>query len=128
MDRTQLRYAKTHEWVGLEGDVATVGITDFAVAALTDLVFIDLPKVGTAVKAGSPFGEVESVKAASDLYAPISGEVIEVNSELPDHLEWLSDDPLGKGWMIKVRVTSGSSTDQLLDAAGYKAACDAESH
>lgn len=128
MDRSQLKYAKTHEWVGLEGDVATVGITDFAVAALTDLVFIALPKLGTAVKAGSQFGEVESVKAASDLYAPVSGEVIEVNSELPDHLEWLSDDPFGKGWMIKVRVASGSTTDQLLDAAGYKAACDAEAH
>jgi glycine cleavage system H protein len=128
MDRSQLKYAKTHEWVALEGDVATVGISDFAVQALTDLVYIDLPPVGRKVTAGETFGEVESVKAVSDLYAPITGEVIEINQQLPDNLALLSDDPFGAGWMLKVKVPGGTSLDHLLDAAAYQKFCESEAH
>ena len=101
----QLLYAKTHEWVDVNdvdgAKVATIGISAFAVEQLTDLVFMELPTVGAQVKAGTPFGEIESVKAVSDLYSPVTGEVIEVNTALPDQLETMSDDPYGKGWIAK---------------------------
>ena len=105
----KLLYAKTHEWVHLETDahgqkVATVGISAFAVEALTDLVYMELPEVGRNVKAGESFGEIESVKAVSDLYSPVDGEVIAVNTELPNNLETLSADPYGAGWMVKVAL------------------------
>jgi glycine cleavage system H protein len=128
MDRSQLKYAKTHEWVALEGDVATIGITDFAVKALTDLVYIDLPPQGRKVTQGETFGEVESVKAVSDLYAPITGEVLEVNQKLPDNLNLLSDDPFGAGWMLKLKVPAGTSQEHLMDAAAYQKFCESEAH
>ncbi|MFO0913158.1 MAG: glycine cleavage system protein GcvH [Pirellulales bacterium] len=122
-----LAYAKTHEWVANEDvngqRVATVGISAFAVQQLTDLVYIELPKVGRQVKAGDSFGEIESVKAVSDLYSPVTGEVVAVNSELADHLEWFSDDPYGKGWIAKVRVDSAAPTSELLDFAAYQKQC-----
>ncbi len=128
MDLTTLKFAKSHEWLHVDGDTATVGISDFAVRALTDLVFIDLPNVGSSLNAGETFGEVESVKAVSDLYAPISGEIIEVNDSLPDDLDALSEDAFGRGWMIKIRITDAAGLDSLLDADAYKAHCANETH
>lgn len=111
------RYLKSHEWCKIDGDTATIGITDFAVQSLSDLVFLDLPPVGTAVTAGEPFGEIESVKAVSDIYSPVSGEVVAINQELPDDLDTLNTDPFEKGWMIKVRVQG--QADGLMDAGAY---------
>jgi glycine cleavage system H protein len=122
------RFTKTHEWAALNGDTATVGITDFAVQLLSDLVYVDLPKPGRKVTAGEPFGEIESVKHVSDLYSPVTGEVVEVNTPLADKLEWLSSDPFGQGWMIKVKVAGPQATDGLLDAAAYEAHCQTEGH
>ncbi len=117
-------YLKSHEWCKIDGTVATIGISDFAVSHLSDLVFLDLPNKGSNVTAGESFGEIESVKAVSDIYSPVSGEVIEVNKDLPDNLEWLSQDAFAKAWMIKVRFT-GKSAD-LLDGKTYDAHCAAE--
>ncbi len=123
MDPTTLRYARTHEWVHQENDVVTVGISDFAVKELTDLVYIDLPAIGKSFEQNQAFGEVESVKAVSDLYAPVSGEVIEVNESLPDNLQLLSDDPYGKGWVAKLRLAAGASLNHLMDHAAYEKHC-----
>ena len=123
-----LKYTKTHEWVAVEGDAATIGISDFAVHLLSDLVYADLPAIGKKTTQGQPFGEVESVKAVSDLYAPISGEVIARNDALPDNLDLLTKDPFGEGWMVKVRVADASELSKLLDQAAYTAHCDAEKH
>ena len=128
MDPAALKYTTTHEWIHNDGDVATVGITDFAVKALTDLVYIDLPDVGRELGAGEAFGEVESVKAVSDLYVPATGTVIEVNESLPDDLDALSEDPYGRGWMIKLRISEPSALNGLLDLAAYQAHCESESH
>jgi glycine cleavage system H protein len=118
------KYLKSHEWCKIENGIATIGITDFAVSHLSDLVFLDLPNKGASVALGESFGEIESVKAVSSLYSPVSGEVLEANKDLPDNLEWLSQEPFGKAWMIKVKVT-GESKD-LLDAAAYEKQCEAE--
>jgi len=123
-----LKFAKSHEWVAVENGVATVGISAFAVKLLSDLVFIDLPKTGKKVAAGETLGEVESVKAVSDIYAPLSGEVVEVNAPLADHLEWLTEDPLRKGWMVKLKLTDAGELAALLDEAAYQAHCAAETH
>jgi glycine cleavage system H protein len=129
MDVNSLKYARSHEWVAIEGNTATVGITDFAVRQLTDLVHIELPKVGRTVREGEGFGEVESVKAVSDLYAPLGGEIVAVNDKLADDLGVLSVDPFGKGWMIKLTVADPSSLARLLDRKGYEAHCaDEENH
>ena len=128
MDPANLRYGKTHEWVHVEGDLATIGISDFAVKELTDLVYIELPSAGEALTQGETFGEVESVKAVSDLYAPVSGEVVEVNESLPDNLQLLSDDPYGAGWIAKVRLSADAAADHLMDQSAYAQHCAAESH
>lgn len=128
IDRSRLKFARTHEWVLLEGTQATIGITDFAVQALTDLVFMQLPAQGRTLKPGDVFGEVESVKAVSDLYAPLPGTVSAANADLPNHLEWLSEDPFGKGWIMKLEVPAGTSLDHLMDAAAYEQHCASESH
>ncbi len=125
MDLGSLRYAKTHEWLHVANDVGTIGITDFAVKELTDLVYIDLPKVGRTLTAGDIFGEVESVKAVSDLYAPVSGEVIEVNANLPNDLDALSQDPFGRGWLMKIRLSNPAETGKLMDRATYQEECAA---
>ncbi len=117
-------YLKSHEWCKIEKDIAIVGISDYAVSHLSDLVFLDLPHKGTTVTAGESFGEIESVKAVSDLYSPVSGEVVEVNKDLPDNLDWLGQEPFGKAWMLKVRIT-GKSPD-LMDGKAYDAHCQAE--
>ena len=121
---TELRYLKTHEWLRLEGDIATVGITDFAQDQLGDVVFVELPTVGKTVKAGDATAVVESVKTASDIYSPVSGEVIEVNSSLADEPEKINSGPYGDGFLFKVRMT-GTSSD-LLDAAAYQAVAESE--
>lgn len=126
MDVNSLKYAKSHEWIALAGNTATVGITDFAVHQLTDLVHIELPKLGRNVREGESFGEVESVKAVSDLYAPVSGEIVAVNNQLADDLGVLSVDPFGKGWMIKIKIADPSSLARLLDRKGYEAYCAEE--
>lgn len=125
MRPTDRKYLKSHEWCKIEGDVATIGITDYAVSHLSDLVFLDLPETGTKVTAGKSFAEIESVKAVSDIYSPVTGEVIAVNESLPDRLESLKDDPWNEGWMVKVRFTE--TGPDLLDAAAYaKAVADQE--
>jgi glycine cleavage system H protein len=124
MRPTDRKYLKSHEWCKLAGDIATIGITDYAVSHLSDLVFLDLPAKGSKVTAGESFGEIESVKAVSDLYSPVSGEVIDTNQALPDSLEMLSEDPFGKAWMLKIKVTAQS--EQLLDAAAYEKHLESE--
>ena len=118
-----LKYSKTHEWVDMVNGVATVGISDFAQDALGDVVFVNLPAVGDEVTAGESFGDVESVKAVSDLISPVSGVVLEVNEELEDSPENLNEDPYG-AWIIKVEQVSGE--EELLDAAAYEAHCAEE--
>ncbi|MDQ6790444.1 MAG: glycine cleavage system protein GcvH [Candidatus Dormibacteraeota bacterium] len=120
-------YTESHEWVQAEGDVATVGITDFAQSQLGDVVFLELPSVGRMLEAGDSFGVVESVKAASDLYSPVSGSVVEVNEALSDNPETVNRDPFGAGWLIKVRL-NGDLGEGLLDEAGYKAVTEGQSH
>jgi glycine cleavage system H protein len=130
MNPQDLLYAETHEWVRVtpEGGrkVATVGITAFALEQLTDLVHMVLPKVGAKVQAGQPFGEVESVKAVSDLYSPVDGEVVAVHNDLLNKLESLGSDPYQEGWMIKVALSDESSLKKLMDAAAYEKQCAAE--
>lgn len=115
----ELKYTEEHEWLLVEDELVTVGITDFAQDSLGDIVFVELPEVGTMLVAGKPFGVVESVKAVSDVYAPISGEVIEVNEELPDSPETLNTSPYEDGWMIKIKPSDLSQLDELLDADDY---------
>lgn len=130
MKPEELLYSETHEWayVADEGGskVATIGISAFALEQLTDLVYMELPEVGTTVAAGDEFGEVESVKAVSPLYCPVSGEIIAVNTGLPDQLEQLSASPYDKGWIAKVRLTDEGSLSRLLDYAAYQKQCAAE--
>jgi glycine cleavage system H protein len=115
-----LRYTKDHEWVRVDGDTATIGVTDFAASQLGDVVFVDLPAAGKTVEQFATFGVVESVKAVSDLYAPVSGEVVEVNSELGGNPELVNSDPFGAGWMIKVKLGEAGQVEGLLDPAGYE--------
>jgi glycine cleavage system H protein len=128
MDPQQLKFSKTHEWVRIDGHTATVGISDFAVKELTDLVYIELPTVGSTVTAGKTFGEVESVKAVSDLYSPVTGEVKAVNEQLPGDLSLLSSDPYGAGWVAKVLLTDAGPLNALMDYAKYQEFCAAGGH
>jgi glycine cleavage system H protein len=121
------RYTKEHEWVNLEGDTATVGITFHAQNELGDIVYVDLPRIGTKVETGKSFGSVESVKAVSDLYAPVAGEVIEINETLAAAPEKLNQDPHGAAWLIKVRVEKGTDLNNLLPASEYQTYVGAES-
>ena len=117
-----LLYAKSHEWVMVEGDVATVGITHFAQEQLGDLTFVEMPEVGDTFEAGSEMGSVESVKAASEIYAPVSGEVIELNEELEDAPEKVNEEPYGAGWILKFKIKG--EPEGLLDAEGYAGAIE----
>ncbi len=128
MDPSQLKFAKTHEWVQVAEGVATVGISQFAAGQLSDLSYIELPEVGRQVSAGEDCGVIETVKAASDLYAPVSGEVVAVNSALEDDYDLLTSDPLGKGWVIRVRMSDPGELDALMDSNAYQAHCDSEAH
>lgn len=114
-----LKYTKEHEWAKVEGDTALVGITDYAQNRLGDVVFIELPEIGTQVKKGEAFGAVESVKAASDIYTPLSGEVVEINSELEDHPELLNQSPYEKGWIIRIKISVTGETDELMSSDQY---------
>lgn len=114
------RYTEEHEWISVDGDIGTVGITDHAQSELGDVVYLELPEVGERVEAGEAFGTIESVKAVSDLYAPASGEVTEVHDDLVDQPEVVNDDPHGDGWMIRVRLDDPRAVDELLSAAGYR--------
>ena len=116
-----LRYSREHEWVRVEGDVATFGITDHAQQELGDLVFVDLPRAGRTIRAGEPAGTVESVKAVSEVFAPIGGEVLEANGELLDHPERVNQDPYGQGWLARVRLTAGADLAGLMSASEYAA-------
>lgn len=118
-----LRYADSHEWVKLEGDIATVGITDYAQHALGNIVYVDMPEVGDNVAQGEDFGAVESVKAASDLISPVSGEVVEINEALEDQPELINEDAFG-AWIMKVKVSDASELDKLLNAAAYAKLCE----
>lgn len=117
---TDRKYMKSDEWCKVEGDVARIGITKFACEQLTDLTFLELPKKGAKVKAGEPFGEIESVKASAPLNAPVSGEVIDANTALTSKPEAVSDDPFNKGWMITIKMSNPKETDKLLSAAEYE--------
>ena len=116
-----LLYSKDHEWVSVQGDAARVGITDYAQDALGDVVYVDLPRVGDQVEAGSSFSEVESTKSVSELYAPVSGTITAVNDELADTPERINEDPYGEGWIIVIEMSSPAEIDALLDAAAYGA-------
>jgi glycine cleavage system H protein len=116
-----LRYAASHEWVRVDDDLATIGITDHAQAELSDVVYVELPKPGAQVKAGSVAAVVESVKAASDIYAPVTGEVVEANAALTGKPELVNKDPYGEAWLFRVKITNATELDKLMDAAGYKA-------
>jgi glycine cleavage system H protein len=118
-----LFYAKTHEWVSLDGGIATVGITDFAQSQLSDLTFVELPEVGAEFRAGDEAAVVESVKAAADVYAPVAGEVVEVNATLDDSPELINKDAFGEGWLFKLQVVDESDVDNLLDADSYEELC-----
>lgn len=119
-----LKYAKSDEWIRVEGDTGTIGITDYAQDALNDLVYVELRDVGDTLAKGEAFGEVESVKAASELYMMVGGEVIEINGDLQGEPDIVNGDPYGRGWMIKVRITDPSGLDELMDAAAYASYCE----
>jgi glycine cleavage system H protein len=121
-----LRYTKDHEWIRVEGDRGTIGITDYAQNQLGDVVFLELPAVGRTVSAGETFGTVESVKAVSELFAPVSGEVVETNGALVSNPEIVNSDPYGKGWMLVVKLGDPAQIAGLLDAAAYQALVESE--
>jgi len=115
-----LKYTNEHEWARIEGDVATVGITDYAQESLGDVVYIETPEIGTEVKKGEEFGSIESVKAVSDVFSPISGEIIEVNEELADHPEYINQSPYDKGWIVKIKISKPEEADELMDGTKYE--------
>jgi glycine cleavage system H protein len=115
-----LKYSREHEWVLVEENVVTVGITDFAQEQLGDVVFVELPAVGDSVTKDEAFGVVESVKAVSDIYAPVSGTVVEINDDLPESPEMINEDPYGDGWIIKIEISDRTDLDDLLDAVAYQ--------
>lgn len=115
-----LKFTKSHEWVKLDGEIVTIGITDYAQHQLGDVVFIELPEMGDKFDQGSQFGTIESTKAATELFIPLTGEVVEINSELSNNPQWVNENPLGKGWMIKIKVNILSEMDSLLDEGAYK--------
>jgi len=123
----ELKYTEEHEWVMVEEDLAVVGITDFAQDALGDVVFVELPEVGTTVEAGKAFGVVESVKAVSDVYAPLTGTIEEINDDLIDAPEIINTSPYEDGWMVKIRMAEAKDADELMDAEAYQALIAEES-
>jgi glycine cleavage system H protein len=128
MDPKKLRFATTHEWASLEGDVCTVGISKFAVEQLTDIVYIELPEIGDHVFVGESFGEIESVKAVSDLYGPVNGEVVAINEKLLDDPTKITDDPYGKGWIARIKVEPGTTLDHLMTLEQYEKQIASEEH
>ena len=128
MDLNALKYAKSHEWSALSGDTVTVGITTYAVEQLTDVTHLQLPKVGAKTTAGKAFGEIESVKAVFDLYAPVTGEVVEVNKGLATDPSPINADNYGAGWMVKIKLAAGATLDHLMDKAAYDEQLASEGH
>lgn len=128
LDQSLLRYAQTHEWAALDGDIVTVGITAFAADQLGDITYLELPKIGKKLKAGDEFGVVESVKSTSPLYAPVAGEVIEINNAAADATDLIKDDPFGKGWFLKIELAPGATLDHLLTEAQYGMQLASEGH
>jgi glycine cleavage system H protein len=120
----EVRMLATHEWARLEGDVAVVGITPYAVSQLGDVVYVELPEVDAAVSQGVQFGEIESVKAASELIAPMSGKVVAANGDLEDNYDAIADDPFGKGWMIKIEIDNPDEFQELMSSEEYEKTCD----
>lgn len=116
----ELKYTEEHEWARREGDLVVIGITDYAQDTLGDVVYVEVPSAGDTVDQGASFGVVESVKAASDLFAPLSGEIVETNDSLTDSPETLNQDPYGEGWLVKIRPSDDTQWDKLLDAAAYE--------
>ena len=116
----EVKFTKSHEWVRVQGDIATIGITDYAQSQLGDIVFIELPKVGEKIKRASQLGTIESTKAASELYAPISGEVTQINNDLANNPQWMNESAFDKGWMAKVKLEDIAELDNLLDENAYK--------
>jgi len=116
----ELKYSKDHEWVKVEGDIAIVGITDYAQTELGDIVYVELPEVGTKVQKGDTVATVEAVKTAADVYAPVSGEIVEVNKALEEHAELINKDPYGEGWIVKIKMTNPDELNELLSAEEYK--------
>ncbi len=119
VDQSELKYTHEHEWVALEGDVATIGITAYAAEKLGDVVYVDLPEVGTTVASGRTVGEVESTKSVGELFAPLDGEVVEVNDDVTSSPELVNSDPFGDGWLIRVRLSDPTAADSLLTADEY---------
>ncbi len=119
MNPESCKFAKTHEWAFIEGNIATIGISDFAQKELNDIVFVELPEVGKVVEMGKELGVLESVKTASDIYSPLSGKVIEVNSELENHPEWVNQEPHGNGWIAKIQLSAPEEIDSLLSYQDY---------
>ena len=117
---SEFKFTKSHEWISIEGDTATTGITDYAQSQLGDIVFIELPKVGERIKQSSQIGTIESTKAASELYASISGEVVQVNSDLVKSPQWINESPFDKGWIAKVKIENQAELDNLMDENVYK--------
>ncbi|RKX96540.1 MAG: glycine cleavage system protein GcvH [Spirochaetes bacterium] len=115
-----LKYTNEHEWARIEGDIATVGITDYAQESLGDVVYIETPEIGTKVKKGEELGSIESVKAVSDVFSPISGEIVEVNEELADHPEYINQSPYDKGWIVKIKISNPEEADELMDNTKYE--------
>jgi len=120
MDPNPLRYSESHEWASLDGDVCTVGITQFAVDQLTDIVYIDLKEPGTRLAVGDRLGEIESVKAVSDLYAPVAGEIVAVNDKVKGDTSLITDEPYGKGWLVQIKVAPGAKLDHLKTLEQYQ--------
>jgi len=116
----ELKYSKDHEWVRVEGDIAVIGITDYAQSELGDIVYVELPEVGTKVQKGDTVATVEAVKTAADVYSPVSGEVVEVNSALEEHAELINKDPYGEGWIVKIKMSNPDELNELLSAEEYK--------
>ena len=116
----ELKYTSDHEWVKMEGALAVVGITDYAQGELGDVVFVELPEVGTEVNKGESFGTIEAVKAVADLFSPASGEIVELNEALEDTPETVNQEPFGAGWMVKIKLSDPSELNDLMDAAAYK--------
>lgn len=123
-----LKFTKKHEWIRVDGDKGTVGISDYAQGELGDIVFVELPQVGAKVKQMKPFGTIEAVKAVTDLYAPVSGEILETNPELKDKPETINSDPYGDGWIIKLRIEDPGELENLLSPADYEKLLEEEEH
>ena len=123
-----LRYTEQHEWAKLDGDIVTMGVTDFAQEQLTDIVFVDLPDPGLRVKVGDAVVVLESVKSVSDVYTPVSGEILEINEELVDHPEIINESPFEEGWIVKIKVAGSGELSKMMDAAAYEKHLESEDH